>query len=65
MKIVQEKYWAFIKMLENLNSENEIVIECLSQKLEELSFDYFKDDSKTSKKYYCLFSYLTSPPTIV
>ena len=51
MKIVEEKYWVFIKMLENLNSDDEIVIECLSQKLVELSFNYFRDNSKITRKH--------------
>ncbi len=52
MKIVEEKYWMLIRMLEAVKLENEVIKECLSMKLAELSFSYFpSDEHKTSKSH--------------
>jgi len=59
MKIVEEKYWMLIKMLEAVKLENEVIKECLSMKLAELSFSYSSNDNHRMNKEHVYKIYKT------
>lgn len=59
MKILEEKYWTLIRMLEAVNLKNEIIKECLSMKLTELSFSYSSNDNHRMNKEHVYKIYKT------
>lgn len=42
---MQEKFNNLIQLLESIDSKNPLLKECITQKLEELSFSYFSDET--------------------